>query len=256
MRVALAIAAMLLVSSGAAASPRDGSGHRIVVLGRSVDGRTITAVETGDFDSPRKALVVGCVHGDECAGIAAARALAAAPRPNEVDLWIVPDLNPDGRAAGTRQNARGVDLNRNFPWRWQPLSEPYYSGRAASSEPETRIAMRLIGRTRPAVSIWFHQHLDVVDDSTGSVPIERRFAQAAGMTLRPLTREPGSAVSWQTHCFPSATAFVVELPAGATGAARARTLAAAVLVAVSAAPERAVPEATPCASGRRRVRRG
>ena len=194
--------------------PGDPTVHRTIILGHSVDGRPITAVETGDPDTQRKTLVVGCIHGNECAGIAVADRLAATAPPVESDIWIVRDLNPDGAAAGTRGNALAVDLNRNFPWRWQRLSGAYYSGPRPLSEPETRIAYRLIERVRPAVSIWFHQHLDVVDDSTGNRAVERRFATAAGMRLAPLAREPGSAVSWQTHRFPRTSAFVVELPAG------------------------------------------
>src|SRR5947209_6838823 len=90
--------------------------HRRLLLGYSVDHRPITAIERGDPDSPRRALVVGCIHGNERAGIAIARALAATAVPPEVDLWIVPDLNPDGAAVSTRVNAHGVDLNRNFPY--------------------------------------------------------------------------------------------------------------------------------------------
>src|SRR5204863_5831318 len=71
----------------------------------------------------------------------------------------------------------------------------------------------------PSFSIWFHQHLDVVDHSSGRRAVERRFARAAGLCLATLTREPGSAVTWAGHCFPRATAFVVELPGGSlTGA--------------------------------------
>ena len=59
------------------------------------------------------------------------RALRGLRAPRGVELWIVDDLNPDGSAAGTRQNANGVDLNRNFPWRWRAQGGPgdtYHSG--------------------------------------------------------------------------------------------------------------------------------
>jgi protein MpaA len=207
---------------------RDASVRRTVVLGRSIDGRPITAVETGDPDTQRKTLVVGCIHGNECAGIAIARRLISTPPPAEADIWVVPDLNPDGAAAGTRGDSRGIDLNRNFPWRWQRLSGIYNSGPRPLSEPETRIAYRLIERVGPAVSIWFHQHLDLVDDSAGNRTLERRFARAAGLRLAQLPREPGSAVTWETHRFPHATAFVVELPAGTLAPPAAARIARAV----------------------------
>jgi protein MpaA len=63
-------------------------------------------------------------------------------------------MNPDGTAAGTRQNAHDVGLNRKFPYRWRPISDPtYYSGPRPASEPETRAAIRLVRRIRPAVTI-------------------------------------------------------------------------------------------------------
>jgi murein peptide amidase A len=186
---------------------------RRVVLGRSVDGRPIVAFEVGHRGAGRRELVVGCIHGDETAGVAIARSLERAS-PIGLDLWIVPVLNPDGAAAGMRGNAHGVDLNRNFPWRWKPLRGAVYSGPHPLSEPESRIAYRLITRLRPQVSIWFHQPLDVVDESGGSKALERRFASAAGLPLARLPREPGSAVGWENHILPRSTAFVVELPDG------------------------------------------
>jgi protein MpaA len=200
----------------------------VVLLGRSVEGRPIEAVEVGDPHSAHRELVVGCIHGNEPAGIAIAQRLEHSS-PRGVDLWIVPDLNPDGRAADTRGNARGVDLNRNFPWRWQRLSGVHYSGPRPLSEPEGRIAFRLIRRLRPQVSIWFHQHLDVVDESGGSLAIERRFAKLAHLPLERLAREPGSVVDWENGVLPGATAFVVELPAGSLSAALTRRYARAVL---------------------------
>jgi murein peptide amidase A len=224
----LAFAAAAQAHAVNATARADATVHRTFLLGRSVDGHTITAVETGDPDTQRKTLVVGCIHGNERAGIAIAKRLISTGLPAETDLWIVTDLNPDGAAAGTRGNADGVDLNRNFPWHWKRLSGTYYSGPRPLSEPETRVAYRLIERVRPTVSIWFHQHLDLVDDSTGNRSLERRFARAAGLRLGRLTREPGSAVTWETHRFPHASSFVVELPAVSLAPAAVTRLTRAV----------------------------
>jgi murein peptide amidase A len=224
-----------LAASAIAVGRVDPSGRRTVTLGRSVDGTLITAVETGDFDESRRALVVGCIHGNETAGIAIAERLARAAPPSELDLWIIPDLNPDGAAVGRRGNGRGVDLNRNFPWRWRPLGGIFDSGPRPLSEPESRIAYHLIARVRPRVAVWFHQHLDVVDESGGRIRIERRFAMLAGLRLARLPREPGSAVGWENHDVPAGTAFVVELPAGSLSTPAVSRFARAV-VAVSRLP--------------------
>ena len=88
--------------------------HVTQQIGHSADGRRIMATESGAPQSPHRVLVVGCIHGNECAGIAVVRRLRRLPPPRTIDLWLVPTLNPDGRAADTRQNGHGVDLNRNF----------------------------------------------------------------------------------------------------------------------------------------------
>ena len=199
-----------------------------LLVGRSVDGRRIKAFELGDPHSSKKLLVVGCIHGNECAGLAIVRALERLRTPAGLDLWVIENLNPDGYASGTRQNAHGVDLNRNFPWAWRPLSGIYDSGPRPLSEPESRIAYNLILRLRPRISIWFHQHERVVDESGGDIRVERRFAALVDLPLRRLPREPGSAVGWENHRLPGTTAFVVELPAGSLSTAAAARYARAV----------------------------
>jgi murein peptide amidase A len=94
-------------SAGPARPAVDPLVRRTMVLGYSVRHRLIIAIQLGDPDSPRRALVVGCIHGSEPAGIAIATALARGSPPAQANLWIVPDLNPDGVAVGTRQNAHG-----------------------------------------------------------------------------------------------------------------------------------------------------
>jgi protein MpaA len=200
-----------------------------LLLGRSVDGRVIRAIEVGDPAVRRKALVVGCIHGNECAGLAIVRRLERLGPQAGVDLWLVPEANPDGAARNQRQNARGVDLNRNFPWHWRRLPRgTYYSGPRPASEPETQIALHFLRRLHPVVTIWFHQHLRLVDASGGDISIERRFAHLVGLPLVRLGPYPGTVTSWENHYLPGTTAFVVELPAGRLSGAAADRYARAV----------------------------
>jgi murein peptide amidase A len=216
-------AAALAVAAPASALPRQ-------LIGHSVKGRPIEVLERGTSGG-RPVLVVGCIDGNEPAGIAIVRRLERLTPPAGVDLWLLPVLNPDGLAAGTLGNADGVDLNRNFPYRWRHLrgTGTLDSGPRPLSEPESRAAYRLLLRVRPQLSIWFHQHLAVVDISEGSQALERRFARLVGLPAVSLTDYPGSVASWENHRFSGTTAFVTELPAGVLAASRALRYARAVL---------------------------
>ncbi|HEY1523162.1 MAG TPA: DUF2817 domain-containing protein [Solirubrobacteraceae bacterium] len=208
--------------------------RKTVTIGYSVDRRPIRAVFVGDPDVRHPILVVGCIHGNEPAGIAVAKRLILRPSQAEPEpaLWVVPVLNPDGLAAQTRQNARGVDLNRNFPTGWRPLHQPgdtYYQGPQPLSEPESQAISRLILKIRPAISIWFHQHQDLVDLSGGNPRIERRFAHMTRLPVHRLNRYPGSAATWENHADPRGTAFVVELPPGKLSAGATARFAHTIL---------------------------
>ncbi len=202
------------------------------LTGHSVRGRPITARRLGQAGDGPSVLVIGAIHGNERAGIAIVRRLEHDTASRHVRLWVLPDLNPDGAHANTRGNAHGVDLNRNFAWRWRPRTAPgttFYAGPGPLSEPESRFARLLISRLRPDITIWFHQSETAVDSSSGSTAIEARFARRVALPLRRLIRYPGSATTWQAHRFPKSTAFVVELPPGTLSANAARAYARAVL---------------------------
>jgi protein MpaA len=221
-RVAAALIAALLLAgtTGAAASTifatsRMAAAARKVLVGHSVRGRPIVARVLGSASATRRVLLVGCIHGNECAGRAILAALERRPVRAGVELWLVPSMNPDGEAADTRQNADGVDLNRNFPYQWHAGGgATYYAGRHPSSEPETRAAMRLIRRVEPAVTIWYHQHEDLVDMAGGDRGVARRYAELSGLRATCLPFLPGTATAWSNHNLAGTTAFVVELPAG------------------------------------------
>ena len=192
------------------------------LAGRSVQGRPIRALRVGSPRAPIRVLVVGAIHGDELAGEAIVRRLRRAHPPRDVQLWLVDTVNPDGAAARRRQNAHGVDLNRNFPVGWRGGGRPfdtYYPGPHPLSEPESRAAAALIRRLRPRITVWYHQHLGIVVRGGGDLALQRLYSRRSGLRLRRLPHYPGTATGWQNHEFPGDTAMVVELPAGALEAA-------------------------------------
>jgi protein MpaA len=205
-----------------------------VVLGRSLQGRPIKAVRVGDPDSERKAIVVGAIHGSERQGLRITRAIRRRDV-SGVDLWVVDAMNPDGVANGTRGNARGVDLNRNWSYRWQRGSGGYYGGTRPFSEPETRVMRRLIRRLRPAVTIWYHQPWNaVLAPCGGRHAVQRRYARRARMRLSCRGAGlPGTATSWQRRHVRGSTPFVVELPARSVSSGSIRRHARAALAAAA-----------------------
>lgn len=168
-------------------------------IGRSRQGRPIMAIAVADDikpDDPRPSMLLnGTHHGNEPLStefvLDAIQQLVEPKRPRGLTairrhlvVWAVPVVNPDGnwgffettKRLG-RKNGRdldgdgrwtirdGVDLNRNYPYKWGALgergsqSEPlsrYYRGDRAASEPETRAVMALADRERFAASISYH----------------------------------------------------------------------------------------------------
>lgn len=197
------------------------------VIGHSVQGRPIVSVRLGSQDPVVRMLVVGDIHGDERAGMRIARLLIALGAPRGAELLVVPTINPDGVAARTRGNAHGVDLNRNFPFDWRPLTGGEYSGPRPLSEPESRTIHRFILRTKPDATIWFHQPFGLIDRPNGNPFVARRFSQLIDLPLVNLPgRYPGSASRWQNHRLPHTTAFVAELPQRASNSLIKRGVAA------------------------------
>jgi protein MpaA len=184
-------------------------------LGRSVEGRPIDAHLLGD--GPLVVLFLATIHGDEAAGTPLLERLHERLRAESRLLAgrravIVPVANPDGLARGTRANARGVDLNRNFP---SPNFRAGSSGgRTALSEPESRALHALLTEHRPARIVSLHQPLACVDWDGPGEELARRLAAACRLPARRLGSRPGSLGSWAgiTLGLPIVT---LELPARA-----------------------------------------
>lgn len=192
---------------------------RAGVAGYSLRGRPIQIRQLGDPAIRRRVLVFACIHGDECAGGGIEPVAFGCPDPR-ADIYLVPRLDPDGAADGTRLNGRGVDLNRNFSVAWRRRGTPWspeYSGPRPFSEPESRLAARIVRWVRPTATLWIHQHRGsrpFVRAWGQSVPPARRFARLAEIPFRRMHWLAGTAPNWQNHRFPGTSSFVVELPRG------------------------------------------
>ena len=88
---------------------------------------------------------------------------------------------------------------------------------------------RFIMRVRPALTIWYHQPLDLVYGSDPHVAVLRRYARLTGLPYRRLPAPPGAATRWERTRFPRGVHFVVEFPSGRISATTARRHARAVL---------------------------
>lgn len=145
-------------------APRGG----YVQLGESVEGRPLHALWLGQDPSTGapSLRVLGAHHGDEPSSYEVALDLAwvlaeadgtdpeITALLDRVTVWIAPWVNPDGVVHGSRTNALGVDLNRNYGYRWS--SSEYGSGDAPFSEPETRAIRTLALLDPPYASLSLH----------------------------------------------------------------------------------------------------
>ncbi len=187
----------------------------------------------------RRVLVIGVIHGDEDDGVAIVEQLRARAIPDSVELWLVESMNPDGQAAQIRQNANGVDLNRNFPHNWGPIGElgdSQYAGTGPASEPETQAMVNFIEQLRPDIAIWYHQDANLVIPSTGrDGRIRARYAELTGLPVADCCGGgavyTGIAATWARNELKQdsdAVPFIVELP-GSLTTEQATTHADAVL---------------------------
>jgi murein peptide amidase A len=156
-------------------------------------GADIVALRRPVAAPRRTVVVVGGIHGNEPASPPVVRSLVEVALPPDVEVWLIPQMNVDGVARGTRTNANDVDLNRNFGWTWRPGD----GGPAPFSEPETQAVTALIENLRPGLVIWMHQPLGYVSSIGATADaFEQAWARGSGLPVRPDVTQHGGGESW------------------------------------------------------------
>ncbi|MBR1943350.1 DUF2817 domain-containing protein [bacterium] len=101
-------------------------------------------------------LVIGVFHGDEPQGNFLINEYLKVNQNSE--MLFIPCLNPDGMKLNQRQNANGIDLNRNFPTKnWEKVEDKtFYGGEMPNSEFETQFMVEVIEEYKPKFILSLH----------------------------------------------------------------------------------------------------
>ncbi len=187
------------------------------VVGHSVEERPIVCRRIGDGEYV--VLMMASIHGNEAAGTPLLNDLAehVVANPELLDgvtLVLMPVVNPDGVESGKRYNARGVDLNRNFPAENRQNSSRY--GLNALSEPEALAIYQVINDTLPNHIVTLHEPLQCVDYDGPAKELAKVMSDHCPLPVKKLGSRPGSLGSYAgvTLGIPTIT---FELPRNAAG---------------------------------------
>lgn len=153
---------------------------RLHSAGKSSLGFDLWVVEVADFMDPQRlpleqrevVWLDGGTHANEQLGMMLAylwvKFLLTQYEGNETAEWIVehrhtyimPMLNPDGNHLDSRNNARQVNINRNYPVGWTP--DEQRPGPYPMSEPETQAVVQWVRAVRPDYFNSFHTGTDLM----------------------------------------------------------------------------------------------
>lgn len=178
--------------------------------GRSFFGASLIWFPAPEADR-NSGLVIAGTHGDENSSIVTLSCALRTLTPELRRHHVILTVNPDGCQLGLRANARGIDLNRNFPaanwragetvYRWNSSAEErdvvLLTGDTPGSEPETQALCQLIHKIHPAWVVSFHDPLACIEDPRHTA-LGQWLAEAFALPLVSSVgyETPGSFGSW------------------------------------------------------------
>lgn len=156
----------------------DANTRGVIQLKSKKYGKSVYGTDLRYFSSKKqcKLLIIAGIHGEEPETTFFLSRSMRAFKENFQHIAFVLCANPDGITLGTRGNANGVDLNRNFKTKnWS--SEKVFSrsileasrdtilspGNTAESELETQSLVKLIKEINPQIILSIHAPIGCID---------------------------------------------------------------------------------------------
>ena len=155
---------------------------------KTVENNEITLIEVnGSVTNSKNILIIGVFHGEEPQGEFLIKKYLEQDLSNiKNNIYFIPCLNPDGKFLNKRQNANGIDLNRNFPTKnWRRIENPeYFGGTMAGSEIETKFIIEILNNYKFDAILSIHAPFKVVNYDGPALELAQKISKLTNYPVK------------------------------------------------------------------------
>ena len=154
---------------------------------KTIKNNTIELIETQNVSYDKTILIIGVFHGEEPQGeYIINKFLKEDLSQIKNKLLIIPCLNPDGKSVNKRQNANGIDLNRNFPTKnWKVTDNPeYFGGNKPNSEIETNFMVEILNNYKFDAILSIHAPFKIVNYDGPAKDLAQKISDITGYRVQ------------------------------------------------------------------------
>lgn len=147
---------------------------------KTINNNEIKLIEIKPNEFQKTILIIGVFHGEEPQGEYLINEFLKTDLSSVKNrLLIIPCLNPDGKAKNQRQNANGIDLNRNFPTKnWCIINKiDYFGGNKPASEIETQFMIDVLNNYKIDAILSIHAPFKIVNYDGNAKDLAQKISE-------------------------------------------------------------------------------
>jgi len=160
---------------------------KVLMQAETIEKNKIQLIKAQGASNGRNILIIGVFHGEEPQGkYLIDKYLETDLSGIKNNLYFIPCLNPDGMALNKRQNANGIDLNRNFPSKnWVRTNNPeYFGGTEAGSEIETKFIISVLNNFKFDAVLSIHAPFKIVNYDGDAKDLAEKISELTGYPVQ------------------------------------------------------------------------